>query len=216
MGLAGSAGSLAPRCCVWPHKTSGVLGAGFMGVDDASPTERPWLLLPKGFPPAFLLSGCGFLGLQGPGSQALPAGFAFWVVSCYFFFLWVLQHRAAGHDREILQGMRGPSSVGTEHQEPLSTSPSFHQLQNKTPRWDFGAGPGGRGAFLLSDSQGGRSDPLSSDLICLCVFGQKLPLFWGKGIFSSDFFCFGMFFSLDTNQCQRRATQEEKSLWKEL
>lgn len=91
-GLAGSAGSLAPWCCIRPHKTSGVLGAGFMGepdpggVDDASPTERPRLLLPKGFPPAFLLSGCGFLGLQGPGSQALPAGFAFWVVPCYFFF----------------------------------------------------------------------------------------------------------------------------------
>lgn len=148
------------------------------------------------------------------------AGAASWLCflgrSMLFFFLWVLQHRAAGHDREILQGMCGPSSVGTEHQEPLSTSPSFHQLRNRTPRWDFGAGPGGRGAFLLSDSQGGRSDPLPSDLICLCVFGQKLPLFWGKGIFSSDFFCFGMFFSLDTNQCQRRATQEEKSLWKEL
>lgn len=114
------------------------------------------------FPKVFLLLSFSLdvaLGLQGPSSQ----------------------------DWEILRGTRGPSSVGTEHQEPLSTSPSF-QLQNRTPRQDLGAGPGGRGTFLLSDSQGGWLDPLPSDLVCLCAFGQKLPLFWGKGIFFSVFF----------------------------
>lgn len=59
---------LSPR---WSRGAAGRWFYGPGGAGDASPTERPWLLLPKGFPPASLLPRCcfGFAGSRLAGAS---------------------------------------------------------------------------------------------------------------------------------------------------
>lgn len=157
------------------------------GADDASPTERPWLLLPKGF------------------SSCFPS---------LWMWLWVCRVPARRIGRFC--GVRvAPVRWGLSIRSPSAPPrPSSY----KTGPQDRILGQGLE-AEALSCYQTAKEDGWTRSLLIsfVCVHLGKSFLYFGeKGYFSQFFFSFGMFFSLDTNQCQRRAAQEEKSLWKEL